>query len=325
MKKVVTLGGGTGHHYLLRGLKNYDLDLTAVVSMIDNGGSTGELRTELGVLAPGDLRNCLLALADETEIKDLTRLFEYRFSDDAGKLANHNAGNIILAVLDDLYGDMAKAVAVASKILRTKGRVFPVSLDDCHLFARTESGKLLKGEVEVSYPEQKERISEVWLEPKSYVYGEAAKSLREADIIVICPGDLYGSVIPNFLTNGVNEAIRESKAKVVYVCNLVTKQGTYDFKVSDFVKEIERYSGRTPDYIVCNVKKPSKEVVDKYKKEASLFVEPDILGDSAFSGRSIGEDLLIEREIGGKRVARHDSAKIARIINSLAADDTSKK
>jgi len=316
MKRIVTIGGGTGHHYLLRGLKHYDVDLTAVVSMIDNGGSTGELRTELGIIAPGDLRNCLLALADDAEIQDLAKLFEYRFAEDAGKLAKHNVGNIILAVLNDVYGNMADASAVASKILRTKGRVIPVSIDNCHLYAQTESGKTLKGEVEVSYPEQKEKINKAWLEPEAYVYSEAASAIREADMVVICPGDFYGSIVPNFLTKGVNDCLKESKAKVVYVCNLVTKQGTYGFKASDFINELVKYSGKSPDYVICNTRKPSREVVDKYRKEASMFIEPDIVGKGN-GFEVIGEDLLVEHFIGGKMVARHDSDRIARIIVSL--------
>jgi len=313
MKKIVTIGGGTGHHYLLRGLKSYDLDLTSIVAMTDNGGSTGELRTELGVIAPGDLRNCLLALADD---KELVKVFEHRFSKDSGKLSGHNFGNIWLSVLSDIYGDMAQASEKTSKFLRTKGRAIPVSIDDCHLYGRTKSNKLLRGEVEVSYPEKDEIIEKVWLEPEAYVHKDAAEAIRSADMVVICPGDLYGSIIPNFLTKGVNEALKESNAKMTYVCNLVTKQGTNGFKASDFVNEIEKYSGKRPDYTICNIKKPSQSVVDKYQEEASLFVDPDIIGNNGLE-KVIGENLLIEHEIGGKVVARHDSDRIARIILKL--------
>src|SRR3989339_53234 len=142
MKKVVSIGGGTGHYSLLRGLKHYDLDLTAIVSVVDDGGSTGELRTDFGILAPGDLRNCLVALSGEAEIEDIARLFEYRFSSKSKRLSNHSVGNIILAALADLCGDMAGAVKVASKILRTEGTVLPVSLDPSTLCGRTKGGQL---------------------------------------------------------------------------------------------------------------------------------------------------------------------------------------
>ena len=314
MDRVVTIGGGTGHYALLRGLKNYDIDLTAVVSVSDNGGSTGELRTEFGILAPGDMRNCLLALSGESEIKDLARLFEYRFDDRSEKFGNHNVGNIILAALAHINGNMADAVSVASKLLKTRGRVLPVSLDSSDLFARTASGKTLRGEVEVSSPPAGERISEVWLEPPASVYRESAEALRSADLVVICPGDLYGSIIPHFLTRGVKEALAKSRARTVYVCNLVTKQGTQDFKASDFVEVISRYSGRRPDCVLCNTQRPTQAVVEKYRNEASGFVEPDLERLGALCGRVVCDEFLAEVESGGRRIVRHDSDKIARRI-----------
>ncbi len=317
MKKITTVGGGTGHYSLLRGLKNYDLDLTAIVSVVDNGGSTGILRTEFGILAPGDIRNCLVALSDESEIKDLARLFEYRFPE-SKSLGSHNMGNLILTALTKIYGNMADAIKVASKILNIKGKVLPISLDVSDIYARTDTGRILKGEVEVSYPDhpnKKERILDVWLDPKSFIYGESADAIRNSDLIVICPGDLYGSIIPNFITEGMNETLKEANAKIAYVCNLVTKQGTYGFSVRDFVAEIEKYSGKQPDIVIYNTKKPSKEVVDKYRNESSSFVEQDIAGLEGIA--TIGADYLKEQEIGGKRVVRHDSEKIARTIMGL--------
>ncbi|MFA6092769.1 MAG: uridine diphosphate-N-acetylglucosamine-binding protein YvcK [Elusimicrobiota bacterium] len=314
MKKVVTLGGGTGHYSILRGLKNYDLDLTAVVSVVDNGGSTGELRTDFGILAPGDIRNCLVALSDETEIRDLARLFEYRFSKKSRRLGNHNVGNLILAALTDLCGDMAAASKVASKILRTRGRVLPVSLDASTLYARTRGGKVLKGQLAVSYPEKRERIDELWLKPAADIYAGTADALREADLVLICPGDLYGSVLPNMITRGMCEVLRSCRARIAYVCNLVTKQGSYDFSASDFVREFIRYSGRRPDFVLYNTQKPSREVVDKYRKEASYFVAPDLWVLRSLCGRAIGAKLLQEHDSGDKRIVRHNSDLTARLI-----------
>jgi uncharacterized cofD-like protein len=311
------MGGGTGHYSLLRGLKRYDVDLTAIVSVVDDGGSTGELRTDFGILAPGDLRNCLVALSDEAEIEDIARLFEYRFSRRSKRLGNHNVGNIILAALTDLCGDMASAVKIASKILRTKGKVLPVSLDASTLCARSESGKLLKGQLQVSYPVRRERIAEVWLEPCANAYRDSANAIRDADLVVVCPGDLYGSVIPNFLTQGIRAALADSRGRLAYVCNLVTKQGTYGFKAGDFVGEIARYCGRRPDFVIYNTQRPTRKVVDKYRKEASFFVEPDTVRLKKLTGKAVAGALLVEHDSGDKRIVRHDSEKTARLIVDL--------
>ncbi|MBI5208777.1 MAG: YvcK family protein [Elusimicrobia bacterium] len=315
MKKIVTIGGGTGHYALLRGLKNYDVDLTAIVSVFDDGGSTGKLRTEFGMLAPGDIRNCLVALSHEADIMELAALFEYRYDE---SLESHNLGNLILKALQDIKGDMAGAIKAAAKILRIKGRVLPVSVDPSHLRARTDSGRLLRSQVEVSYPDHpdgKERITEVWLEPKAHIHGASAMAVREADLIVICPGCLYGSVVPNFLVAGMAEALKKSAARKAYVCNLVTKQGTYGFAVKDFVREIARFSGVQPDAVIFNTLRPSQDVVDKYNSEVSGFVEPDISGLE--DGVARGAELLKEHDLGGKRVVRHDPERLARMVMDL--------
>lgn len=317
MKKVVTIGGGTGHYSLLRGLKHYDLALTAIVSVVDDGGSTGELRTDFGILAPGDLRNCLVALSDDSEIEDIARLFGYRFNEKSKRLENHTVGNIILAALTDLCGDMAAAVKVASKILRTEGSVLPVSLDASTLYGRTDSGRVLKGESRVSYPKKGEKVSELWLDPPANAYRDSAKAIREADLVVVCPGDLYGSVLPNFLTKGIPEALADCRGKLAYICNLVTKRGTYGYKVSDFVAEVARYAGRRPDFVVYNTKRPTRKVVDKYRKEASLFVEHDTARLRRLAGKALGGDLLVEHDSGDKRIVRHDSEKTARLLVGL--------
>ena len=311
MKKVVTMGGGTGHYTLLRGLKNYDVDLTAIVSVVDNGGSSGELRVEFGILPPADLRNCLLALADDVKSKDLMDLFAYRFKSN-GDLANHNLGNLILTALIDKHKDTAKAVKAASNILNISGNVLPVSLDNVDLYAETSSGEKLNGQVQVSYPHKETKITKIWLEPEAYIYKESAEAIRDADLIVITPGDLYGSILPNLLIKGILEAIEESKAKIVYVCNLVTKQGTHNFKASDFKKEIEKYLGREIDFVICNTKKPTQNIQDKYKKEDSFFIEPDLSGNNI-----IKDELLEELEINNLITARHNSEKTAKLIMGL--------
>ena len=307
----MTIGGGTGHYTLLRGLKNYDVDLTAIVSIVDNGGSSGDLRVEFGILPPGDIRNCLLALADNIKLKDLMDLFEYRFPGNSN-LANHNLGNLILTALTDKHKDIGKAIKSASNILNISGKVLPVSLDNTDVYAETSSGGKLSGQVQVSYPQKEERIKKIWLNPEAYIYKESAEAIRNADLIVISPGDLYGSILPSFLVSGFHDAIKESKAKIVYVCNLVTKQGSHDFKVSDFKEEIEKYLGKKIDFVICNTKKPTQQIVDKYKEQESSFVEPDLEGENI-----IKEDLLEELEINNLITARHNPEKTAKLIMGL--------
>lgn len=317
MQKIVTIGGGTGHYQMLRGLKTHEVSLDAVVSVFDNGGSTGRLRDEFvdfGILSPGDIRNCLLALTDESKLKHMVEIFEHRFPDTKGGLSKHNVGNLIIAAAQQRYGRVEGIQIVAREILGiTRHRVLPTSPDITDLFAKTESGEVLQGQVNVSYPSQDSEIKRVWLDPKAFVYNETAQAIRDADAIVICPGDLYGSIIPNFLVNGVPDVLQESKSRIIYICNLVTKQGTKRFRASDFVKEIEDYAKRKIDIVVCNTREPSKIVVDKYKNEDSFFVEPDLQGS-----RVIKEDLLDEQPFREERViARHHREKTARVIMEI--------
>lgn len=312
MKKVVTIGGGTGHYTLLRGLKNYDVDLTAIVSVVDDGGSSGELRVDFGILPPGDIRNCLLALANDIKLKDLMDLFDYRFPKSNSSLSNHNLGNLILTALTHKHGDIGNAIKAASNILNISGKVLPVSVDNSDVYAETADGKKLKGQVEVSYPHKDKKIEKIWLMPESNIYKETAEAIRDADLIVIAPGDFYGSILPNFLVKGIKEAIQESRAKIVYVCNLVTKQGTHGFKANDFVKEIEKHLNKKIDFVICNTKKPTQKIIDKYKEEDSFFVEPDLEGKNI-----IKDELLEELEINNLITARHNPEKTARLIMGL--------
>ena len=200
MKKIVTIGGGTGSFTLLRGLKKYDIDLSAIVSMTDDGGSTGELRSELGVLPVGDVRRCLLAMAD----KDVWyELFTYK----CGKeLKNHRLGNVILTALEHIKGDLESAIEAAEEILNTKGKVFPVTLDDTRLYAELENGEIIKGETNIDIPKHdgKIPIKRIYTKPKAFAYYKTLRTIENANMIVIGPGDLYTSVVPNFLIEGKN-------------------------------------------------------------------------------------------------------------------------
>ncbi len=309
MKKIVTIGGGTGQYVLLRGLRSYDVDLTALVSMVDNGGSTGKLRDEFGYLPAGDLRRCLVALSEDPGV--LRDLFEHRIGVDC-------IGNQMIAGLQDIVGK-ERYVQEAGKLIRLRGnsKVIPITINDVHLYARTNNDKRLDKQTEVSYSlDKNEQIEDIWLEPPAFIFRDAAQSIRNSDLIVISPGDLYGSIIPNFLVGGFNEALQDSNAQVAYVCNLVTKQGTYNFNTGEFVKEIEKYAEKKVDYVIANKKEPTKKVVDKYKGERSLFVEPSLNG---LERELVTADLLIEYEVSeeGKTLARHNPEETARIIMNL--------
>ena len=310
MQKIVTIGGGTGHFQLLRGLKNYDCEISAVVSMSDNGGSTGKLMDEYGILPPGDIRQCLIALADNEKGRQLREIFNYRFKKGEG-LNGHNLGNLILTALTDLYGDVG-SFKEACKMLDVEGKVIPVTIDKVKLFGKLEGGEILEGQTEVSYPSSG-KIENIFHDPKGYICKEAKEAILEADKIVICPGDLYGSILPNFVIDGVREALQESKAKKIYVCNLVTKQGNFNFKASDFVGEIEKYSGVEMDNIILNKSDISEEVKKKYLLEKSNIVEDDLIDDA----RVVRGNFVEVYPSESKTLLRHNPKNIAREIIGL--------
>ncbi|HLD00008.1 MAG TPA: gluconeogenesis factor YvcK family protein, partial [Patescibacteria group bacterium] len=239
MKRIVVIGGGTGTYTVLSGLKEYPVHLSAVVAMSDNGGSTGVLRDELGVLPPGDIRRSLIALSESPQI--IRDLFNYRF--ESGGLEGHSFGNLFLTALEKVTGNFEEAVKEAGKILSIRGDVIPATLHNTHLYAKLEDGTVIEGETNIDIPKHdgRLRIKDVALKPKARVTKSARTAIQEADLIVLSPGDLFTSLIPNLLILGIPEAIRASKAKVVYCCNLTTKHGeTNGFTVDDFVSTIER-------------------------------------------------------------------------------------
>jgi len=307
-EKIVVIGGGTGSYNVLRGLKRYPVDLTAVVTMMDSGGSTGRLRDEFGFLPPGDLRRCLVALSSETGL--LRSLFEYRFNKGSG-LNGHSFGNLFLTVLRDLTGSDAAAVREAAKLLNVKGQVLPVTLNNCQLGVILENGQTIVGETNINVPKYNPRlrIKSLFIVPRARINKEAEAALLAADKIVIGPGDLYTSILANIGVSGVKSVLRKSRAHVVYVCNIMTKAGeTLGFKASDFVDELERYLGRgIIRTVVCNDRKPPAPLLKRYAAEGAEFVEPDLKGKKVLTA-----DLL-----GGRDLARHDPDKIARVLMGL--------
>src|SRR6056297_2640265 len=269
-KKIAVIGGGTGIYSVLTGLKKQSVELSAIVSMADNGGSTGVLREEFGVLPPGDIRRALVALSESEEL--LCELFNYRF--EKGSLEGHNFGNLFLTALSEMEGSFQQGVEQAMTLLNVKGKVLPVTTEDAQLHAELENGQVIKGETNIDVPKHDGnlKIERVFLKPECSINPKAKKNLKEADVIVIGPGDLYTSIVPNLLVDGVPEVIKGSNADVVYICNLMTKFGeTNGFKASDFIDTVKKYLQQTPDYVLINSKKPSSERIKKYEQEGAEF------------------------------------------------------
>ncbi len=320
-KNIVVIGGGTGTFTVLSGLKKYPHDLTAIVSMADDGGSTGKLRDELGVLPPGDIRQCLVALSEADLL--LRDLFNYRF--EGGGLEGHSFGNILISAFEKITGNLDKALEEVGNVLKIRGRVLPVTLDKVWLRTKLENGTELKGENEVnnSWLLSKFGIKKLFLNPQAKANPKAVRAILEADIIIVGPGNIYCSILPNFLVKGIPEAIRKSKAIKIYNCNLMTKYGHTDgFLIKDFVDTVEQYLGKGVfDYIIFNTKKPSSMLLNKYSSQGEL-VEPDckVLKDKKFVGADL-VGLAVYRQNPADKLKRtlirHDPDKLAKAIVSL--------
>lgn len=323
MKKIVTVGGGTGSYTVLRGLKHFDdIDIAAIVSMADDGGSTGVLRDELGVLPPGDVRQCLLALSLHGDV--VRKLMNYRFEE--GTLKGHNFGNILLAGLEKTAGSFVKGVEIASDILRIKGKVIPVTEDVANLTISLKTGVVLCGENTINHADiQSSKVQQLSFQKPVTLNPHARAAMLEADLIVLGPGNLYCSLLPNLIVNGFTDTLKETKAKLVLPINLTNKKGhTLFFKVSDYVDVVETILGRKVDYILCNNEMPSEEQIAMYKmKEGDgVLVENDMNGDVRIVEVSIlSHDIVnvgVSDAIAGTRsFIRHDSRKIAEALYDL--------
>lgn len=279
--RVVAIGGGTGMFAVLTGLRHYTNNITAVVTMSDSGGSSGRVRDEFGYLPPGDVRRCLLALASWDEDSLLLRqLFDYRFDRGLG-LNGHSFGNLLLTALTDILGGEEQAIDEAGRLLHIRGRVLPVTLSDTTLCARLDNGHVIRGEtdIDIRKDHHDSAISEVWLDPPGAPNPDVITALETADLVVLGPGDLFTSVIPNLLVQGVADAIRSSPAKCAYVCNVMTKHGETDnFAASDFIREVGRYLGQdTLDYAILNYHESlPRELLDRYKESHAAPVDLDL-------------------------------------------------
>lgn len=272
--KVVVIGGGTGSYTVLSGLKHHSNNITAIVGMSDDGGSTGRLRDELGVLPPGDVRQCLVALS---ESETLRTMFEYRLQGGTS-LDGHSLGNLLLSGLQQMTGSFEEAVAQLSSMLAINGKVVPVTTDNTELYAKREDGQIIKGESVIGHMNFGSERPEIYLQPEGSLSAAAKQAIGEAQAVVIAPGNLYGSLAPALVINGMREALKESAATKIYVSNLVTKKDqTVGFQVHDFASEIERFVGaQVLDYVLFNTDEPPASLLSKYTHQGEHMMEFDL-------------------------------------------------
>ena len=315
---IAVLGGGTGTFTILSGLKKFPVELTAIVSMSDDGGSTGILRDELGVLPPGDVRQCLVALSEGDSM--LRALFNYRFTE--GSLTGHNFGNLFLSVLEKISGDPLSAVREAQRILDVHGNVIPVTAQASNLYAELSDGTVIAGEHAIDEsPNERAPIQRCFLDPTVKANPDALAALKSADLIVLGPGDLYTSIVPVLLVDGIAEALAKSSAKIIYIVNLATKQGQTDgYTAHDYCRIMSEYiNPATLHAVLVNNTPLSKALIKRYAAMGERIVPDDLSGKKGFKVRR--EDLVAQHAAHitpGDRMRRsflrHDPEKLARAV-----------
>ena len=315
--KVVVIGGGTGLSVMLRGLKAKTYNLTAVVTVADDGGSTGRIRQDLDIIAPGDLRNCLVALADKEGLME--KLFAHRFGG-SGNLTGHSFGNLFIAALIEVLGDVEEAMDATSKVLRVRGKVIPSSAEKIRLNAEMTDGRIVEGESQIPHAHGKiKRVVTTPEHPKAIQ--SAVRAIQEADAIVLGPGSLYTSIMPNLCVPDIVQAVRTSKAPKIYICNVMTQPGeTDDYTVSDHVKAINRQAGgRVIDFVIANNGDVDPDVLQRYVATGSHSV---IIDKKEVS--QAGATLILSDLINKENSATHDTKKLANVlfdlINALRTD-----
>lgn len=315
------MGGGTGTFVVLSGLKQHNVDLGVIVNMMDSGGSTGRLRVQLGVLPPGDIRQCFVALSEAPDL--WRRLFLYRF--DSGDFVGHNFGNIFLSALEKVSVNYDQVLETASFVLKTKGKVLPVTHEKTNLCVEYENGKILKGEGSIDENKfEKSRIKTAFLEPSVSAYPSAIERIHDSDMIVIGPGDLYTSIIPLFLVDGVREALQTTRAKLVYVVNLMTKSGqTNNYTAKDHVHDIEQYLGKQIDTIIIHKGSLNESIVEWYESHHEHPVQDDLADDSRVVRSNVADNTPVEQNTADKissyarSILRHDSIRLAKAVIQL--------
>ena len=320
--KILTIGGGSGQYTLLSGLRDVkNIEITAVASMADNGGSTGRLRDELGVLPPGDILKCVIALSP---LRDTAKKIMLKTLKGDRRLKGHKAGNILITMLSRYTGSFPAAIQTLSEILEVSGRVLPGTTNKATLVAELADGSRIYGESAIDIPQstQREQIKDLFLVPHHNssisAYPPVIAAIKISDIILIGPGDLFTSIIASLIVPGIKEAIQGSNAKIFYILNIMTKFGeTHNFKENDFVQKVETYLGRQVDGIICNNRKPNDRLLAKYLAEKSEFVEIEGL-KKRINNRLIYADDLLD---SSAEIVRHDSKKLASLIQSIISKE----
>ena len=318
MKKVTVIGGGTGTFVVLTALKETPINLGVIVTMMDSGGSTGRLRDQLGVLPPGDLRQCLVALSEAPLL--WRSLFLYRF--ESGDLAGHNFGNIFISALEKVSANYDEVIDTASFVLKTKGKVIPVTFKKTHLVVTYENGNTVKGEgkIDTNVHETK-RIVQAFLKPKVFANPKAISRISQSDYLILGPGDLYTSIIPVLLVDGVKQAILKSNAKIIYIMNLMTKSGqTSNYKATDHLEDMKKYLGKKPDYVLVNNGKIPSGVLEWYLRYHENPVVNNIKDDEP-GIKMIQENFTDQKSFIKSKsdqltrsILRHDSTKLKKIL-----------
>ena len=326
-KKIVVIGGGTGTFTILSGLKKYtQLDISVIVSMMDDGGSNRVIRDEFGLLPTSDLRQCMVALASPDSDETLRKLFTYRYENGVG-ISGMTFGNLFMAALTDIYGgDQKKAIEETCELLGVKGKIIPVTLEKTNLVATYENGKQVLGEHEIDEPCKdmgKSKITDLQVFPKISVNKDALTAIRGADLIILGPGDFYTSILPNVVVDGIAYEIVKSHGKVAFIMNLMTKYGqTIGFKASTFVSEINKYLGKEPDIVLINsAKKIPGSILRKYEAEKAELVRDDLKKTKI---RVVRKQLISSKVYKKSKsdklvrsLIRHDSEKLAKAIVDL--------
>jgi len=303
-KKVVVLGGGTGMSYLLRGLKQYPIDISAIVSVSDNGSSTGILREEFNIPAVGDIRKVLVSLSETEPL--ITELFNYRFNT-TSDLNGHTIGNLLLTASSEITGNLSDGIEALSKILNLKGKVVPLTEDNVTLMGEMEDGSIVEGEEQITI--DKRQIKRVFYKEEAQATSEALKAIREADLIVLSMGSLFTSIMPNLICDKIIEELGKSKAKIMYACNIMTQPGETDnFTVTDHVKMLNKYlKTRKVDIVIANNGIIDDELAHKYEsKEQKSAVKYDAENFKDIDAQIIGDDLVTV----SNNLIRHNTTKL---------------
>jgi uncharacterized cofD-like protein len=314
-RAVTVIGGGTGSFNVLKGLRLYDdLDIRSIVTMMDSGGDSGRLRDEFGVLPPGDIRRCLIALSEESEL--MRDLFSFRFAE--GPLEDRQFGNLIFIALTRLLGSQKEAIEAIGGILKIRGRVIAVTWDDAHIYAELTNGQIIQGEANIDVPHHDTSIPirRVYLQPPAQANPDAIAAILDSDYVIFAPGNLYTSTIPNLLVSGIPEALQRTKARVLYVVNLMTRHGeTEGYSASDHVAQIARYAGRTPEAMLVHEGDVPQDVLQRYEAERSYRVPVD-----APRLREMGVIVKSADVMSTVSVVRHDPVRTARSLVELFSE-----